>query len=66
MKLLFVINDSARACGESMYTGTSPLINRRIAEIELTSEQTEKIKLRKIGCVYESYESITPIEKDDC
>lgn len=67
MKILFIINDGDGRFLEYEHTGVLNAPNRRAVEIELTSEQVEKIGIRKIGVnrggnfVTETVESVSLI-----
>lgn len=49
MKLLFVINDGDAKYVEYEHTGVLNAPSRRAVEIELTSEQVEKINIKETG-----------------
>lgn len=67
MKILFVISDVYGRYLEYEHTGVFNVPNRRAVEIELTSEQIEKIGISKIGfdCgsdVMETIESVSLLQ----
>ena len=62
MKIIFVINDADAKYVEYEHTGVLKSPNRRAVEIELTSDQVQKIGLKSTGYYNNGKDVIETIE----